>query len=85
MDLLCTNCGEPWDVDHVLHEADPEDFTRDGGLITRCPSCEENEKRVTPKQRERLAAVAAVASILGDDVDGLAAFLDDMSYLDPED
>jgi hypothetical protein len=38
MDILCTCCGEPWDVYHVLHES-PEGFTRHGCLITACPCC----------------------------------------------
>ena len=27
MDLICLTCGEPWDIDTVLHEM-PEDFER---------------------------------------------------------
>ena len=38
MDILCTCCGEPWDVDSVLHE-DPQGFTRHGCVITACPHC----------------------------------------------
>ena len=30
MDLLCTCCGEPWDIYHVLHE-EPEEFDRRAG------------------------------------------------------
>ena len=83
MDIRCTNCGEPWDVDHVLHEAEPEDFDRQGGLITRCPCCEENQRTPRPaKERSRLAAIAAVAPLFGDDLDGLAAFLEDVEILD---
>ena len=83
MDIRCTNCGEPWDVDHVLHEAEPEDFDRQGGLIRHCPCCEENRRTPLPeKERSRLAAIAAVAPLFGDDLDGLAAFLEDMEVLD---
>ena len=32
MDLICTCCGEPWDIYHVLHE-EPEGFDRQGGRI----------------------------------------------------
>ena len=86
MDLICTNCGEPWDLDHVLHDAEPGDFERDGGLITRCPHCEEQTKTPLPeKERERLSVIAEVAPFFGDDVDGLACFLEDMAFLDPED
>ena len=38
MDLICTCCGEPWDVYHVLHE-DTTEFDRQGGLIRGCPCC----------------------------------------------
>ena len=86
MDLICTNCKEPWDLDHVLHDAEPGDFERDGGLITRCPCCEEREKTPLPeKAQERLDTTAVVAPLFGDDVDGLACFLEDMAFLDPED
>jgi hypothetical protein len=78
MDLICTCCGEPWDIDHVLHE-EPEGFDRQGGRIRACPCCH----GVPPEghsegERERLAAVAAVAELLGDDVDGVAATLEDL-------
>jgi len=86
MDLICTNCKEPWDLYHVLHEADPQDFERDDGLITRCPHCEEQTKTPLPeKERERLSVIAEVAPFFGDDVDGLSCFLEDMAFLDPED
>src|SRR3954465_6817428 len=77
MDLLCTRCGEPWDMYHVLHES-PEDFERVGSRIARCPSCAGKQVRLSRSERERLDAIAHVADMLGDDVDGFAAFLDDM-------
>lgn len=80
MDLICTYCGELWSMDTVLHEA-PADFIRAGGLITRCPSCPSDPPNHTTKTRERLAAVAALAEILGNDVDGLAGTLDDFGLL----
>ena len=30
MDLICTCCGEPWDVDYVLHE-EPTNLTAKAG------------------------------------------------------
>ena len=81
MDLICTCCGEPWDVDHVLHE-EPDGFDRQGGLIRGCPCCHGTPPEgMTEKRRSRLQAVAAVAELLGDDVDGLAGFLDDLNAL----
>ena len=81
MDLICTCCGEPWDVDHVLHD-EPGGFDRSGGLIRSCPCCHGKEPDgMTEERRSRLSAVAAVAELLGDDVDGLAATLDDFKAL----
>ena len=77
MDLICSRCGEPWDLDYVLHEA-PDEFDRRGGLIRACPCCHGEEPETMPaEKREKLAAVATVAELLGDDVDGLAALLED--------
>ena len=82
MDLICTNCGEPWDLDHVLHEAEPQDFERDGGLITRCPSCDENLKTpLSEERRKELERLATLAEYFGDDVDGFACFLEDIEDL----
>lgn len=79
MDLLCTTCGEPWDLDHVLHE-EPEAFTRAGAAIVTCPCCENSEhgKNLRQKDRERLSAARELGKLLGDDVDGYAAELQDM-------
>ena len=38
MDIICTCCGEPWDIYHVLHE-EPQGFEREGALIKACPCC----------------------------------------------
>ena len=79
MDIICLNCGEPWDVYHIYHDAEPEDFERRGCVIKRCPCCRANEPEKYPKKyRELLAAWADAAELFGDDLDGFAAFLDDM-------
>ena len=71
MDLICTCCGEPWDVDYVLHE-EPHGFDRRGGRILACPCCHgTTPEGISQAERDRLSAVAAVAELLGDDVDGL--------------
>jgi len=81
MDLVCICCGEPWGVDYVLHD-EPNGFDRSGGLIRSCPCCHGKEPDgMTEERRSRLSAVAAVAELLGDDVDGLAATLDDFEAL----
>lgn len=80
MDLICTRCGEPWDLDTVLHD-EPEDFTRRGAAIVRCPVCEENGP--APQElREKLKTALVVGELLEGDDDGYAAFVDDLE-LDP--
>jgi len=77
MDLVCVNCGEPWDVDHVLHDA-PQEFIRKGGVIKKCPACpKEGQPNLDEKTRVKLDAVEELGEILGDDIDGLAASLED--------
>ncbi len=80
-DVRCSRCGEPWDVDTFHDEADAsgESFAevrarfRASGCVAvgggRCES--------TPA-----GTVAGVlADLLGDDVDGLAATLEDAEAL----
>jgi hypothetical protein len=75
MDLVCTRCGEPWELDTVLHD-EPEGFERKGGLIRTCPCCRDRPvPPMSPSKRAWLKAVAAVAPLFGDDLDGLAACL----------
>ena len=80
MDLVCTRCGEPWDMDYVLHE-EPEAFRRRGGRIDRCPCCPKHKPKHSPEERHRLAAIRELANLLGDDVDGLAGTLEDFGLL----
>ena len=80
MDLVCIRCGEPWDMDYVLHE-DPGEFKRRGGRIDRCPCCPKQKPKHSPREQARLDAVAGLADLLGDDVDGLAAELADLGLL----
>ena len=77
MDLPCTNCGEPWDMDYVLHEA-PHEFTRTHGRIDRCPACPATGRPpLSAAEQERLYFAAELADMLGPDIDGLAAELED--------
>lgn len=79
MDLVCTTCGEPWDLDYVLHD-EPEGFTRQGAAIVSCPCCPERKhgKDLDAEARERLSAARELGELLGDDVDGYAAELEDL-------
>lgn len=80
MDILCTCCGEPWDVSYVMHE-EPLAFDRRGCLIVACPCCSGHRPTdLSPAQRQHLEAVAQAARLFGRDVDGFAAFLEDLQF-----
>jgi hypothetical protein len=77
MDLYCQRCGEPWEYDYVMHEMTPEE--KEAFLKGKyCPSCKGNEIKERPF-RAQLAS--AFQDILGDDIDGLVAEMDDAEYL----
>lgn len=78
MDLKCTNCLEPWDIDYVLHEA-PLDFKRNHGDITACPACKGKAVTLSDKEQFQSEAISALADILGDDIDGLASSIEDFN------
>jgi hypothetical protein len=80
MDIICTCCGEPWDVDYVLHE-EPQGFDRHGSLISACPCCRGVPEHLTDDNREYLSKVKLVAEMNGDDIDGCAAMLDDFRFV----
>lgn len=77
MDLICTACGEPWDMDYVLHE-EPEAFKRSGAAIIHCPACKERKEPLAKEEKEKLEAAREVGELLGDDVDGYASELEDL-------
>ena len=79
MDIICTNCGEPWDVYHILHDA-PADFDRIGANIKNCPYCPCSNTEVRPRQTEELGrreAMEIIADMMGNDLDGAAAMWED--------
>ena len=80
MDLVCIRCGKPWSLDYVLHD-EPGGFEREDGLIRRCPCCPKDEPELSATRRERLAAVAELAGLLGADVEGLAAAFEEFNLL----
>ncbi len=78
MDVICTCCGEPWDIYHVLQE-EPQEFDREGALIQGCPCCHGREpEHLNRRTRNHLRALADAARLFGEDLDGWAAFLEDM-------
>lgn len=77
MDLVCCGCGEPWALDYVLHD-EPEGFTRDGAAIVACPCCGSRDRQMSAEEKERLDAARELGTLLGGDVDGYAAELEDL-------
>jgi len=78
MDIICTCCGEPWDTYHVLHE-EPQGFEREGALINACPCCHGRQPEdLNRRTRDQLRALAEAARLFEEDIDGFAAFLEDM-------
>ncbi len=63
MDLVCTRCGEPWDVDYVLHE-EPEGFKRKGGRIDHCPVCPKLKPEHSREEQERLLRDAGFSNVI---------------------
>lgn len=83
MDVICLCCSEPWHIDHVLHD-EPDGFERDGCAINACPCCNgRRPKDLSKQQREWLESVRAMAELLGEDIDGFAAMLDDYPFRSP--
>jgi hypothetical protein len=81
MDIPCTRCGELGALTYVLHDA-PQAFQRTGGRIDHCPAYpQDGEPDLTPSEKARLRAVAALAALAGEDVDGFAADLEDLGLL----
>ena len=78
MDVICTCCGEPWDIYHVLYE-EPQGFDREGAIIRACPCCHGHRPDdLNRRTRSQLDALAEAARLFGDDLDGFAAFIEDM-------
>jgi hypothetical protein len=84
MDIYCPRCSEPWDV-YELHTAVEEGYAADYddarsqfysvgcGVLFGGPPCRENR---TLKSEASLV----LADVLGGDLDGVAALLEDFEY-----
>ena len=79
MDIYCKRCGEPWDF---IGAADTADMSRqeydrmmagDG-----CPAC---FGKPVEKQPFRARLMSELHAVLGDDIDGLAAEMEDAESL----
>jgi len=86
MDVHCCNCGEPWDQYFLRHELAEEaletlapqgwEFGPNRLVVLRCPACSEHGSAL-PDTDQRKEIVRELASLLGDDEDGLASTLED--------
>ena len=79
MDILCIRCGENWDRMALTDEFTPEEtarFRKGEG----CPSCYGKDVE-TPANAFECEAQAAMAEVLGDDLDGLASMMDDFGLV----
>ncbi len=77
MDLYCKRCGEPYDFDHIQHEITATERRRfwDG---EGCPSCYGKPVETRPF---RAQVAGALQDLFGDDVDGLAAEMEDAEQM----
>jgi len=80
MDVYCTRCGEPWDV-FCLSTPKGHDLEIRNGKILKCGCCPKDPADI-PAGNRRVAELAEVAAdLLGDDIDGQAAMLEDAELL----
>lgn len=79
MDLPCKRCGEPWDNDEFHYVAEENgsdyatvaaDFRKLGCEAVTGRQCEAQDSRTT-------LAASAMYELLGDDMDGAAAMIED--------
>lgn len=78
MDLHCTTCGEPWEME-LIHEPDEYGLTVEDSRIVACDACEWHKERGFPLKREAVMA-SAMHDIMGDDIDGIASTMEDMGF-----
>lgn len=91
MDVHCNNCREPWEFLYLMDEVkrasagspDAEGFDFDpptSANVVECPACpKDGEGTVIRRELTEDAVIrAALADLLGDDVDGFAAECEDL-------
>ena len=83
MNLLCTNCGENFELDTILH-TDPNTLINEGfvikgqHIIEKCPDCASHKRPILDPEVMALVKIASV--LLDGDPDGLASELSDFVY-----
>lgn len=78
MDVYCKRCGEPWALDSVEHGDMTATERRRFWDGEGCPSC--YGKPVEPRPF-RAQVMATLHELLGDDLDGLAAEMEDAEFM----
>lgn len=78
MDVYCQRCGEPWDLYGVDHGDMTDEDRRLFWAGQGCPSC---FGKPVEKRPFRAELTSALHDVLGNDIDGLAAELDDAAFL----
>jgi len=83
MDIYCSKCAEPVEIDY-LHDIADDQRTTFTEVMRRFQSdgCKAIEARCNPrKDRGRASAAAALYDLLGDDIDGAASMLEDFEMM----
>lgn len=84
MDIYCPRCGEPWDPDEFHDVAAEQYLTYDEvrrDFFARGCGLAFGGRQCTKVESVRAEASGMLAELLGGDMDGLAATLDDFDYL----
>lgn len=88
MDLYCPKCGEPWDNEEFHYRAEETgtsySFTagqfREHGCLALGGRCSPRELEPVALGLTRAEAASALYDVLGDDMDGAAAMLEDFGF-----
>lgn len=78
MDLYCTTCGEPHEIE-CLQEPEEYGLTLRGRMIVACSSCAYHRENGTIDTGVTQVA-SAMHDIMGDDIDGVASMMEDMGF-----
>ena len=83
MDIRCTTCGEPWDTDTIHEIAHEEEVSYSEALdLFRKHGCTVLGARHNTTPDADAAHLSTLAfELMGDDIDGVAAMLDDAEAL----
>lgn len=79
MDILCTRCGEPWDASLLDLTKDERNVFLAGAGCPCCSHLPDNE--VYNRAPESSCIQSELAAVLGDDIDGLAATMEDFGLI----